>query len=900
MKNQLTLFDDYPDSGNLNENKENKPDENQRIEDLILGKVARRILSTNGIETTDQLISRPVTDYEAMAGNARKAYQEIMRLYQSVTEGKPLTFSETSVKHRKEDQALYEGLPDSLADVSTGVLLLGKRARKQLTDHGINTMGEACSLTVQQMKTWKGLGATTMNELVNQIELWASKQTSRILETESVCTEVRSFFQAAADMMRPVICRSWNDLYHFASSAELKMPPDEGEKKTGPEQFIEQLLYIPVLNREERSFWNEFLAQSILGQDELAVRLKEANESCEAELLIHHALSGGILQEFSGKILPVRLTVNQYLPGAALSSRNLQILQMRLEGKTLQEIGDETSLTRERVRQIIAKTLSDFPLLSEDFYAEPYKAFRMNSEEFREIFPSVSLEGYEYLSGRYRNGKTPCTLETIQSYHGSWKEQIQEGLRLIMEKNSRKMNITQMTRFVLQESGNSPMTPDEIIEEIRNLLNQGYSLRGQRMMSRFTVINDLRTAQDIVFNQAGQARIFNMDPDTVFEQIDFTPYMDTVISAYRIYRDNKELMKQLDLKDGHELYSLIKRSLPFWSGPFSLTSRRNPVLIVGDGDEARQALELLEELQQVSSDDFYREYSIRYGHREDTSRGNPALSEALAPYEDGQFLTIRIPEADQEEKRRFQAALSQEEVWKENDVLRMFETLCPQTAARTDLSSPLLYSVGWKKRQGYIYSRKYSSATDCFDSLFFHRECLEIDSIDPGLVQLPVFLSLVDQHRQNMELFEEQPGVYISRERLYNKYSICESEILSTLKEISSVIQKTYFNSYSLRSFLSKYVLFQKLEGNYFLADSILRLINQNRSISVKGARIMARKGTPLNLASIAQWLATQNGKQDLQGITDLFNQTFGSDVPASKIKAKILESGLSESILLP
>ena len=151
MKNQLTLFDDYPDSGNLNENKENKPDENQRIEDLILGKVARRILSTNGIETTDQLISRPVTDYEAMAGNARKAYQEIMRLYQSVTEGKPLTFSETSVKHRKEDQALYEGLPDSLADVSTGVLLLGKRARKQLTDHGINTMGEACSLTVQQM-----------------------------------------------------------------------------------------------------------------------------------------------------------------------------------------------------------------------------------------------------------------------------------------------------------------------------------------------------------------------------------------------------------------------------------------------------------------------------------------------------------------------------------------------------------------------------------------------------------------------------------------------------------------------------------------------------------------------------------------------------------------------------
>src|SRR5699024_8607512 len=73
-----------------------------------------------------------------------------------------------------------------------------------------------------------------------------------------------------------------------------------------------------------------------------------------------------------------------------------QVLQARLDGKTLQEIGDQYGITRERVRQLTQKELKKKPRLREDKYIYIYDHYDISLEDFILAFDEPS-ETYYYL-----------------------------------------------------------------------------------------------------------------------------------------------------------------------------------------------------------------------------------------------------------------------------------------------------------------------------------------------------------------------------------------------------------------------------------------------------------------------------------------------------------------------
>lgn len=48
-------------------------------------------------------------------------------------------------------------------------------------------------------------------------------------------------------------------------------------------------------------------------------------------------------------------------------------------------------------------------------------------------------------------------------------------------------------------------------------------------------------------------------------------------------------MDELDIRDGYELFYVLKSSLSLWKGPFDISFRRVPTIIVGNGSEEEQA-----------------------------------------------------------------------------------------------------------------------------------------------------------------------------------------------------------------------------------------------------------------------------------------------------------------------
>jgi DNA-binding CsgD family transcriptional regulator len=83
---------------------------------------------------------------------------------------------------------------------------------------------------------------------------------------------------------------------------------------------------------------------------------------------------------------------------AALSPRDLKIIHLRQEGRTLDEIGREVSITRERVRQILSKHAPDivFGEIREKKEEEALKQFKNRNLEIHELIRK-NWNDYQYL-----------------------------------------------------------------------------------------------------------------------------------------------------------------------------------------------------------------------------------------------------------------------------------------------------------------------------------------------------------------------------------------------------------------------------------------------------------------------------------------------------------------------
>ena len=65
-----------------------------------------------------------------------------------------------------------------------------------------------------------------------------------------------------------------------------------------------------------------------------------------------------------------------------------------------------------------------------------------------------------------------------------------------------------------------------------------------------------------------------------------TAYKNLIISAELLFRDYADLMEELDIRDGYELFYVLKSSICHWKGPFEISFRRVPTIIIGNGSEA--------------------------------------------------------------------------------------------------------------------------------------------------------------------------------------------------------------------------------------------------------------------------------------------------------------------------
>ena len=280
-------------------------------------------------------------------------------------------------------------------------------------------------------------------------------------------------------------------------------------------------------------------------------------------------------------------------------------------------------------------------------------------------------------------------------------EQRNMGVKTIAEIKGavRQINIGDMSIEDLEN-----LTPVDSV----NFSKRNFSEEQIEDINQRTVVNHLRNAKYIIFDRKNYVRYCEANPKVIWEKIDFTQYRNLVISTELIYRDYAELMEELDIRDGYELFYVIKSSIENWNTSlFEINCRRVPVIVMGDGSEEHQAIQLLKELSPIDFQSYYEAYEERFVVRKESAQGNPTISGILANYYTEGIYAIDVPSIDERDVAAFKEVLEIKNFWFTDELEREFEKVCIHSSDDA-FNSAAFKRLGYTLNMGYAYNDIYS------------------------------------------------------------------------------------------------------------------------------------------------------------------------------------------------
>ena len=875
------------------------------IENLKLTVRATNVLHRMNINDVEQLLKTPMEHIAEQRNIGVKTFAEINNIVTKIVAGDVNlenleTLTSESINASKK--VFSEEQIDELSHHFVTELNLSNRAMNALMKIGCRTMDILAKMSDSDIRDLKGLGAKTCDEISYELNKWL--ETNMFISgeentDEEISNEEQYFYQEITRKINPIISIYWRQLRNIIVATDNIIITSYG-LETVNDECISKVISLKELEVNIKNLFLRYAPNGIIRASELEEQLSSLNLEFDISILTERIADGTICTMKDDYYYLNRPHVMQFIQENYLESsdRNGRIILRRLSGENLQTIGDAYGLTRERVRQILIKTANKIPFMYEDYFSEPYEYFKLSKEEFCNAFPSCGEMGYEYLLIKYSKGNKIITPENVRNYTGCFSERMKAflGEESIRRDKQTVSKIDMVYRVLLSNSDRS-MSMDDFEKEYYDYIERKNYPRERLIINQRTVINHLRNAKHIVFDKNNYVRYCEADSKVIWETIDFSKYKNLVISTELIYRDYVELMDELDIRDGYELFYVIKSSIENWdTSSFEINCRRVPVIVMGEGSEEHQAIQLLKEISPIDFQTYYEAYEERFGVRKESAQGNPTITGTLANYYSEGIYSIDVPAIDERDIDAFKEKLAIKHFWFTDELEKEFEKICIHSSADA-FNSAAFKRIGYSLNVGYAYNDIYSSVVNYFDEEIFSATIVDLNELDHRLVHLSVFSSAVYKKKIELEYIEVAPKILMAMSEVERAYGITVNDV-RTLQEWVLDCEDKYYNAHSLWNELLRVGLAEKLQNNEWMCTCIFRQQEVVASLQVAGGIILCRENSEFNIGSICKWLVEKNGRMTIQNLTALFNDTFSTRISVSKIAEKMKSYGLWDSLV--
>jgi hypothetical protein len=879
-----------------------------RVENLKLSKRSVNGLLRNGIETMDQLLELDEKHLYTLSSLGKKSVSELMNMIE-LYQYDPSLFMESfmirdlkSPASKKSMSVLNDIFPETQTAISYDLFFINShhmyvtdlplneckmnaRIKTALVCHGYTSLSQVIHEKKNQLYSLHGVGNKSFESLKNTLRGCA---VVKILSPAQLRNRKRLNYLLSKkdhpyylDWLYPLLDDLKEDDFRYTLTLQTQIV-------NHPDYFslLKSSIYI------------------LLFQNELAINEVKIKKQYPDFISNHPSFikalkslcTDGLIYHSNGSYSVCRISMGQWLDGLGQSRR--QILLMRLNGYTLENIALATGLTREGVRQIVKREVASRPFLTIDAWASLYERYDLSDEALKEIFGMDNTE-IELFKLSYSKGNRPIGSlyeeENLdydcrsRAWNYCMKKKIQIG-SVFVDKDC-----ASIVRELARTHFGQDTAKNQALFDLYQSLMEEYEISDEHLLFDNIRAFEARLERfDFFLNKLGHRfRYYPMDEYDVcalVKNLDLEKYKNQEISAFKLFSENSLLMRENHLQDEYELHNLLKKSYHKWKDMFDFHVHfgRMPILSFGKADRSAQVQELLFRLAPISIDDLALAYEQKYGMKALSVKGN-AFGCIRLYYNHGMY-NIDFKDPGEEEFEKLKGLL-----YKDFYSIKEIEDLYKKEFDTQDCSvinPKTLRNLGFIVLSDYVIASKYGSAENYFRTLIQKQEIIDCASLDKNLTSLSSFGNLISTMSGNLDILEIEPRKFITLQAFQRYYApINKKDILNYVQSVQNFENDgDYFTLYSLKKQGFSHPFFD-LPFDEWFASSLLKNTGTMRFSKFGSNILFSRKPKDFTRLDFFTDLLAKYQKIDVPTFCDLLESQYNIYQSRAKILSVLKSS---------
>ena len=835
------------------------------IEKLSISNRTYNCLKRNNINTIHDLLNYPKNQFIEMRNLGKKSLDELEQLISDINNGITYVFAE-GIK----DQPPLE-TPKQTTDEVIEKIGLSTRAYNRLKIMGIDTVLQMIELTEKDLESVHAMGKKTIEEILEKIKEIESA-TKQALDNKSdipiefllLAKECSDTFNLFETKIRNIISSIYYDNNGIGIESMVYLLYLDSYIRTACKDKIISICH-KTGGESEISGIKEKLPEHLTNTtviEDVLIELENAKR-------IHYK------NGFCNIIYP---TVFDFI-AEIKDERKKEILLKRLNGQTLEEVGSEYNLTRERVRQICSKAFVNKKRLAEDQFVYLYKEYDLSEDDFCAI-TGEPTSTYQYLEivcpyklrrktnpeeivndnrvklGIRRKAETRIVYRNYVFIDGVWV----------------KKNRTDLLKYIMSVYFREQTNSDDILEFYKNFLIENNLDTASTFIDNRTFENKMQASDYILYSLKRKMRYYNItdiDFTDFLNEINLEQYKDTELSSLMLYREHWELMAEYDIQDEYELHSLLRKIWP-QSERGQVIFSKMPTICVGNSSRDMQVLDILIKYAPISQVDLAEKYEEIYGFHAQTAYN---FFKCIDDYFHNGIYTIDSESFTPDERNRISEQLTDDFYSIESFTEKVLSVI-PE-ASQSLINAYNIKSLGFHLNNGYIIRKTYSSAANYFNTILTNKPIVDAREFPPALLRVGAYSSEKYSLMNQRIITEFAPHQYINISRL-NEVGVTIADLNDYCQSVRNFVKDDrFFTIQSIRQEGFYHKLDELAFEDWFYSSIIVEDKEHICSLRYSGNRILRFGKSQFNLNDFVEWIILHEIKIEIYDLLDLLLEKY-------------------------
>ena len=522
----------------------------------------------------------------------------------------------------------------------------------------------------------------------------------------------------------------------------------------------------------------------------------------------------------------------------AINNRDKEILQMRLQGITLEEIGQKFALTRERVRQIIKKKTGDVRKqyakvtgdrwFDEDYYWYFYENYGFDRRE-ASVWMGIPEAVWAYLDMMdVKQGKKDLESALDDS------ENLEIGLRLKVKNYLNRNKIFVDGVWVAKKRGElediiakkfcqDELSFDTFTKVFNDFLAEEEIPYNEDLYYTDAVArtrkNRLAESRFILWKQNETIRYYDIDSrdyTELLETLNLDAYENVEYSTVKFMKEYPEVMEKYDIRDQYELHNLLRKIVP--EGSFhDFHCSRTPHIRFGSFDRDAAILDILIDMAPVSPQDLSERISEEYGYDPMVIWAN-YLQSFHVYYHEGIYSVDQ--KAMPSDRMTALHRMLPDDFYYIDEIRKTYARLYPD-ADLEEINPYNLKSMGFIVLSRYVLQHYPSLEAYC-EHLLTREDIVALKSLRQRFTYVPVFSQTLMELKRNLEIIEFEPGQIMNFRKLA-RVGITKEDIRDFCDAVYNFVSDgSYFSAQSLKADGFESELYDLGFSDWFYANLLL------------------------------------------------------------------------------